>query len=66
MLATEALGRETPRRERPAREVLDQDVDVREQLAEEPSPFVLPDVERDAFLLRLSARNATGTPSAVG
>ena len=53
VLATEALGPETPRRERPAREVLDQDVDVREQLAEEPSPFVLPDVERDAFLVAI-------------
>ena len=50
MLAAEIGRRETPARQRAAGEVLDQDVEVRQQAAQQRATLVLSQVERDALL----------------
>src|SRR5205807_8231260 len=51
MLAHEVGGCEPPPRERSAREVLDQDVDVREKATYERAALGVSDIERDALLV---------------
>jgi len=69
MLAAQVVGREPPRGERAAGEVLGQHVDVREQPAQQPPPLLLPDVERDAFLVAVEReeghRHAVGRRIAI-
>src|SRR5262249_35364970 len=60
MRAAEPLPREARARERTAGEVLDQDVEVREQPAQDRATLVLAEIERDATLVPVEREKEDG------